>query len=56
MNIKKARNLLGKQSSKYSDEEVGETIETMTMLANIIIDKYLEMTPEERKKWHEEHK
>lgn len=55
MTIKEARTLLGKDENAISDEELQRDIDTARTLADIVIDKYLEMTPEERKKWHHDH-
>lgn len=48
LDIKKARELLGKESEKMTDAEVRETERQMRTLANIIIDTVMKMTPEER--------
>lgn len=53
--ITKARKILGKSADELSDEQINELHDTATLFADLIIDMYLEMTPEERKKWHEEH-
>ena len=56
MTIKQAPKLLGKKSQNQSDDEIQKSINTGKLLANLIIDMYLKMTTQERKKWHEEHK
>lgn len=47
MDITKARKHLGKEASKYSDEEIQETINNFSVLADVIIDQVVSMTPEE---------
>ena len=49
MNIKKARELLGEKGKKMTDEEIIDVESRLRILANMIIDKVLAMTPEERK-------
>lgn len=51
MNIEKARKLLGEESTKYSDIQILDFIETAKLLSNIVIDKIQKMTPEELKKF-----
>ena len=49
MDIKKARELLGKKGEKMTDEEIMDVESRLKILANIIIDKVIAMTPQERK-------
>ena len=56
MNIQKARELIGETNTKYNDQEILQMIDTMDTLANIIIDKFWKMTPEERKKFSKQSK
>lgn len=42
MNIKKARQLLGSESEKYSDEELENILGELGMLADIVIDQFME--------------
>lgn len=51
MDVKKARKLLGKAGKNLSDEEIIDCENRMRVLANIIIDRFLELTPEERAKF-----
>jgi hypothetical protein len=51
MDIKKARELIGKTNTQYTDEQVQEINDTMQTLADILIDEFLKMSPEERKKF-----
>jgi hypothetical protein len=51
MDIKKARELIGETNTKYNDEQILQINDSLTTLADIIIDKFLKMTPEERKKF-----
>ena len=51
MDVKKSRKLLGKAGKDLSDEEVVDCENRMRMLADLIIDRFLEMTPEERAKF-----
>lgn len=51
MNIKRSKKLLGKAGKNLSDEEIIDCENKMRVLANIIIDKFLTMTPEERAKF-----
>ena len=48
MDIKKVRELLGKEGENMSDEEVLDTEQRLRTLANIMIDTIMKMTPEER--------
>lgn len=56
MTIKQARKLLGNKSLDQSDSEIQEMINTGQLLADLIIDQYLKMTPQERKDWHSKYK
>jgi hypothetical protein len=47
--IKRARELLGKMGEKMTDEQIIAVENQLRVLANIVIDKVLAMTPEERK-------
>lgn len=49
MDIKRARELLGKKGEKMSDEEIIAVENQLRVLADIAIDTVLAMTPEERK-------
>ncbi len=52
MDIKKARKLLGKAGKGLSDEKLMDEVHRMEALANIIIiDRFLELTPEEKAKF-----
>ncbi len=51
MDIQKARELIGETNTKYSDEQIIQMVDTLETLSDIIIDKFLKMTPEERKKF-----
>lgn len=42
MTINEARKIIGKNESKYSDEELGKVIEKMRKLAEIIYPKTLQ--------------
>ncbi len=53
--IEEARKLLGKASSKYSDQQVEEMINTLSLLSDLAIDSWLAKTPEERRKFKEEY-
>lgn len=54
--IKEARELMGKNADKYTDEQVGDMINTLALLADLAIDSWLAKTPEERKKFKDEYK
>ena len=49
MDIKRARELLGKKGEKMTDEQVVAVENQLRVLANIAIDAVLAMTPTERK-------
>jgi len=49
MDIKRARELLGKKGEKMSDEEIIAVENELRVLADIVIDTVIAMTPEERK-------
>ena len=51
MDIKEARELIGDENTKYTDAEIQNMIETARLFADIAIDMFLKMTPEERKKF-----
>jgi len=51
VDIQKARKLLGKKDKNLTDEQVLEFIHTGEVLADVILDMWLKMTPEEKKKW-----
>ena len=56
ISIEEARKLMGKASSKYTDEQVGEVINSLSVIADLAIDSWLAMKPEERKKWIKKNK
>jgi len=49
--IKKARRILGKEVSGKTDEEVQEMINTVSLFADLALDVFYKMSPEERKKF-----
>ena len=49
VDIRRARELLGKKGEKMSDEEIIKVENQLRVLADIVIDKVIAMTPEERK-------
>jgi len=49
MTIQRARKLLGKKGEKMSDNEIIAVENQLRVLADIVIDQVLAMTPEERK-------
>lgn len=51
MTINEARKVLGKDGNDLTDEQVQEYINSASILAEIAIDTFKEMTPEERKKF-----
>jgi len=51
--IKQLRKSSGKVAENYTDEELVKIEGTMTILADIMIDRYLSMSKEERKKFTE---
>lgn len=53
MDIVEARKHLTEQDNKkYSDQEVQEIINSLSVLADIALDKWFSLTPEERKRFH----
>lgn len=52
--IKEARNLIGKEHSKYTDEEIEEILYTFSALSDMAIDSWLAKTPEERKQFSQQ--
>lgn len=48
MDIQKVRQSFGKVADKYTDEELLSIENKMRVLANVLIDRVLEMKPEER--------
>jgi len=51
MDIKEARELIGDENTQYNDSEIQNMIETARLFADIAIDRFYKMTPEERKKF-----
>ena len=51
MTIERARELLGNDEEKYSDDQIREIIINLETLADIAIETFKKLTPEERKKW-----
>ena len=49
VDIKRARELLGKKGEKMTDEQIIAVENQLRVLADIVIDTVLAMTPEERK-------
>ena len=49
MDIQKIRKILGKEARQYTDEELLGVENEMRVLADLIIDMVLKMTPKERK-------
>jgi len=49
VDIRRARELLGKKGEKMSDEEIIAVENQLRVSADIVIDTVLAMTPEERK-------
>lgn len=49
MEISRARKLLGKKGETMTDEEIMAVEDKLRQIANIVIDRVLEMSPEERK-------
>ncbi len=47
--LEKAKEILGDKSKDMSDKQIIQVVETLTKLANIVIDNYMAMTPEQRK-------
>ncbi len=50
MTIKKARDILGDNAKKRSDEEIQAILNTLTTIASIATDTVLKMKPEQRKR------
>lgn len=48
MDVVDIRKSLGKTAEKMTDQQVIDTEQRMRTLANVIIDRVLEMTPKER--------
>ncbi|MCR4324924.1 MAG: hypothetical protein NUV69_04540 [Candidatus Curtissbacteria bacterium] len=55
ISVPEARKMMGKEASKYSDEQVVEMVGTLTVLADLAIDSWLAKTPNERKDWIKKH-
>lgn len=49
MDIKKARELLGEENKKYTDEEILQFIDTAKFFTEIAIEKINEMKPKKMK-------
>ena len=48
MDIKRARELLGKKGKRMTDEQITAVVNHLTIMVNIVIDEVIAMTPEER--------
>lgn len=51
MNIEEAKKILKGDIANKTDEEIQQTINTAQLLAEIAIDTFMKMTPEERNKF-----
>lgn len=51
MDIKKAREIIGETNIQYTNTEILNMIKTARLFADIAIDMFSKMTPEERKKF-----
>ncbi|GEM_PF-2229933 len=47
--LEKAKSILGDTAKGMSDEQIVKTVEHMYKLANFMIDRFIAMTPEQRK-------
>ena len=56
ISVEEARKVMGKEASKYTDNQMVEMVNTLTVLADIAIDSWLAKTPKERKVWAKKHK
>ena len=54
--LEKAKEILGDTAKDMPDEKIVDVVEHLYKFANFIIDRYLEMTPEERKGFAEKTK
>jgi len=54
MTIKEVRKILGDEATNMTDEQVQELIDSITALADIVIDHYLSLPPEERAKYRKQ--
>ena len=50
ISLDKARKLLGKTGKNMTDQQVEKITNELTVLANILLDQWEKMTPEERNK------
>jgi len=53
ISIDEAREILGKKADSMTDEHVQAVINSLTQLAEIVVDQIVSMTPEERKALNE---
>ncbi len=51
MTVKRARELLGDELKTYSDEKVQDMINSLEVLADIAIETFKKLTPEQRREW-----
>lgn len=56
MNIKRAREIFGKKISRLTDIQVEEMIRRDRGMVNVILEMFMKLTPEERKKFKSEQK
>ncbi len=49
--VQEARKLIGKEHTKYTDEQIEEIIYAFTALSDMAIDSWLAKSPDERKEF-----
>jgi len=50
MTAEEARKIMGKKADKYTDEELLDVINTLTVLSDLAIDSYLKKRTDEKRK------
>jgi uncharacterized protein (DUF1778 family) len=54
MTIKEAREIIGEDAANMTDEQMQELMDSLDALADIVIDLYLSLPPEERAKYRKQ--
>ena len=54
MTIKEAREMLGEAAAHMTDKQMQELMDSMTALADIVVDAFKNLPPEERAKYRKQ--
>jgi hypothetical protein len=51
MTIKRAREIIGKDAESMTDEQLQEAMNALDAIAEMLIDNFMKLPPEEQAKW-----